>query len=168
VTEEREKWITEHLEYNPITGIVSWTTEGSHKRGPKGSEAGFYNKIERYRLITCSGRILRTHRIVWYLYYNQWPKYVIDHIDGNTTNNRIENLRDVTRKTNSRNMKRSKANKSGVTGVFWCKRVEKWGASIYQNRRNVALGNFTQKWDAICARKSAEVRFGYHENHGRA
>lgn len=64
------------------------------------------------------------HRIVWALHFPISEYKVIDHIDGNPWNNRIENLREVDRATNSRNMKRSTSNKSGVTGVNFKKNVD--------------------------------------------
>ena len=59
------------------------------------------------------------HRIIWSLHFNLPPDSVIDHIDGNPWNNRIENLRAVDMKINSRNMKKRSTNTSGVTGVHF-------------------------------------------------
>lgn len=56
------------------------------------------------------------HRIVWALHHKIDSSKLIDHIDGNPHNNKISNLREVDFAVNSRNMKKSRANKSGVTG----------------------------------------------------
>lgn len=56
-------------------------------------------------------------------------------------------------------------NKAGVTGVF---KQENgiWRSYMQANGETIRLGNFKYKWDAICARKSAERKHGFHENHG--
>lgn len=64
------------------------------------------------------------HRIVWALHHPIDSSKVIDHIDGNPWNNRIENLREVCHKVNARNMKKSRTNKSGVTGVCFKKNTD--------------------------------------------
>ena len=61
-----------------------------------------------------------------------------------------------------------KNNSSGVTGVIWHKRYRKWQAQMKINSLQKHLGSFSDKFEAICARKSAENRFGFHPNHGMA
>lgn len=106
------------------------------------------------------------HRVAWALFYGEWPQGEIDHIDGNGLNNRIDNLRVVDKSGNMRNQRRKTNNKSGATGVQV--RKGKWFAYIHNGGKQVALGTFDCKRDAIAARKIAEQRYGYHENHGRS
>lgn len=113
-------------------------------------------------------RYYRAHRVVWLLAYGDWPADQIDHINGVKSDNRLANLRDVNNATNGRNQKRSSRNKSGVTGVFWDNRAQKWGACIMVNGRNKFLGSFTDKSEAAKVRKCAEEKHGYHANHGSA
>lgn len=87
----------------------------------------------------------------------------VDHINGDTLDNRKSNLRNVDRSENQRNMSKSRANKSGVTGVFWSNRDKRWVATISTTR----LGSFINFDDAVAARKEAEVAHGFHSNHGR-
>ncbi|MFU6990820.1 HNH endonuclease signature motif containing protein [Pseudomonas paraeruginosa] len=94
------------------------------------------------------------------------PDGIIDHIDGNTLNNRISNLRIVDRKENARNMSRSRSNTSGLMGVYWRKDLEVWRATIRPGKF-VSLPSDGTLFDAVCARKSAEIYYGFHENHGR-
>ena len=87
----------------------------------------------------------------------------VDHIDGNRSNNRWANLREATRKTNARNMKRPSNNTSAVAGVSWHKKAGKWRAFLAGKH----LGLFVSKSDATRARKTAERKLGFHPNHGR-
>ena len=58
-------------------------------------------------------------------------------------------------------------NASGVTGVFWYKRRDGWIAQIYVDGKQRHLGFFDNLLDAVAARKSAEIEYNYHPNHGR-
>lgn len=70
---------------------------------------------------------------------------------------------------NMRNMKRSRRNKSGVTGVRWDKASSRWHVQIGDGRgKNRHVGLFTDFEQAVAARKSAETKAGFHPNHGRA
>lgn len=96
------------------------------------------------------------------------PKgYQIDHLDHNRYNNRIENLRLVTNQENHRNMPIRKDNCSGYTGVRWVIDRGKWSATICIDGKTKHLGLFRDKDDAIAARQEAEIKYGFHPNHGR-
>ena len=111
-------------------------------------------------------RCFKAHRIAWAIYHGEWPPMHIDHLNGDRSDNRIENLRAVERVENQRNCKRHSTNTSGQMGVCWHARAGKWCAYIEDEKR-IHLGLFERKADAIAARKAAEVRCLYHENHGR-
>ncbi len=108
-----------------------------------------------------------SHRAAWAIYYGEYPKNHIDHINGVRTDNKIINLRDVTRSENQRNMKTHKHNTSGHTGVGFHKKTEKWRANIWKNNKQIHLGLFDDFEGAVAARKSAEKKYNYHPNHGR-
>lgn len=93
--------------------------------------------------------------------------YCLDHIDGNTINNYLHNLRLVTQSQNLKNRKLDRRNKSGVHGVYFHKSTKKWRAYININGKNTHLGLFDNIDDAKKARKSAEQESDYHSNHGR-
>ena len=106
------------------------------------------------------------HRLAWLYVYGVWPKGNLDHINHNRVDNSISNLRLATPLENNRNQSKSKRNKSGVVGVCWEKVKSKWGAHIRAEGRNINLGSYVDKFDAICARMSANNKYGFHENHG--
>ncbi len=113
------------------------------------------------------GRMVRAHRVVWALATGAWPDGDIDHIDGDVTNNRIENLRVVDSAANNKNQKLPRNNTSGVIGVSWRAAAGKWEAQIKVNRKRHHLGCFSTLAAAAAARRAAEERFGFHPNHGR-
>jgi len=91
----------------------------------------------------------------------------VDHINGDVTDNRWENLRLIYGGENQRNMKRAHNNTSGITGVVWDQSRALWHARIRLNQKDRFLGRFKSKDEAIAARKAAERQFGFHVNHGR-
>lgn len=122
----------------------------------------------RYITLSISRKRYKVHRVIWAFHYGEWPKQTLDHINGNTYDNRIVNLRDVSVKENSRNRSISSNNKSGYMGVSLYERTKKWVAHIKVDGKKIHLGYFSTVDDAIAARKAAEIQYGFHENHGRA
>ena len=59
-------------------------------------------------------------------------------------------------------------NTSGVTGVSWNRKAGKWDAYIKVNGKRINLGYYVDKQDAIKTRRDAEIKHGFHENHGAA
>lgn len=89
----------------------------------------------------------------------------IDHIDGNKLNNKIENLRAVTRSQNNQNRRAAQANNetSGVMGVHYDKSRNKWAASLNLNGDKVFFQRFDTKEEAMLARKQAEQKYFTHK-----
>ena len=94
------------------------------------------------------------------------PKF-IDHINGKRSDNRIENLRAVTKPENFRNMCLRSDNKSGCPGVTFHKASNLWHARITVDKKIISLGYFKKHEEAIEARLKANKCYGFHENHGR-
>ncbi len=92
---------------------------------------------------------------------------VVDHEDGNRLNNQRYNIRATSTHDNNKNRARQTNNKSGTPGVYWHKGSSKWIARIHVNRKDITIGSFVNKDDAINARKKADVQYNFHENHGR-
>lgn len=121
-----------------------------------------------YRLIGINGVLYQAHRVAFAYHKGRWPTDQIDHINGIRDDNRIENLREVGHLENHRNKKMPTTNTSGLCGVMWIRDRCKWRADIFFSKRKpVYLGTFDNLLDAAAARKSAELKFGFHENHGR-
>lgn len=95
--------IKDYLKYDLITGNFIWVQKTSKSfTKPLGSIAGSDNG-KGYIIIEFMGKSYKAHRLAWYYHYNKWPEGQIDHINGITNDNRIENLRDVTSSENSKN-----------------------------------------------------------------
>lgn len=112
----------------------------------------------------------RLHNVIWAWHTGDrfWGDLEVDHIDGNPLNNRIENLRLVTKSQNQKNAKRHSRNKSGIMGVMAHGRDKgKWIVRVNENSKHVHIGTFTDFFEACCARKSAEIQYGYSATHGR-
>ena len=162
------KYLQSILDYDSITGILRWKKKQSRKT-VIGYIAGT-NEPHGYLVITIKAKTYKVHRIVWMLHTGKIiPKQMeIDHINGIRNDNRIVNLRLVTRTENSTNASKRKDNKSGVTGVTWTNRTNKWRARITVNKKEIELGSFTHLNDAIKVRKQAEKSAKhFHENHGK-
>lgn len=145
-------------------GILRW--KRSYGRVKAGEPAGRILP-DGYLQVNVGYRFRRVHRIVWEMFNGDIPEGMqIDHINHIRTDNRIENLRLVTCKENSKNKSRSKNNRSGVTGVYFDNYSSKWKAQIKTDNGIKHLGRFLDISDAIAARKLAEEKLGYHKNHG--
>jgi len=118
-----------------------------------------------YRHGQIMGLHFTAHRVLWAIRYGDWPKGFIDHIDGNRLNNADDNLRCVSPSENTKNSKMHSQNKSGATGVFQLS--GRWYARISVNKTPVSLGSFSSFDEAKAARKAADIKYGYHANHGR-
>lgn len=168
----------EILNYDFVTGRLFWR-ERPLKYFPHVKEWKRWNKRyankeiwklssdKKYLNVNFLNKNYKTHRVIWCMCFGEWPKGEIDHIDGDTFNNRITNLRDVTIRTNRKNRTIETRNKSGVTGVYQRKQDKKWIAAINTDSGKTILGYYTDFNEAVLVRKAAEIIFGYHPNHGR-
>lgn len=89
------------------------------------------------------------------------PELIVDHIKGKYTrnDNRLKNLRIATMAENVRNSGLQSNNTSGVIGVYWNKKEQKWKAQINYNYKRIFLGTFENFTDAVKARKEAEEKY---------
>ena len=119
-----------------------------------------------HRMGRICGEYWQAHRAIWTMVYGEQPK-MIDHIDGNPANNRLDNLREVTHLENCRNTRIRTDNKSGVMGVTFDARSGRWRASITFERRFISLGLHPTIEEAAAVRQRAERLYDFHPNHGR-
>ena len=153
----------EEIAYDPDTGDLLCVkkyarnaTIGKVLGSSSGPYLSFSYKGEKYR----------NHRVAWFLTYGYWPN-MIDHIDGNPRNNRIDNLREVDHTGNGRNASKPVTNTSGRVGITWCKKWNKWVACIHDGSKRVHLGASEDFDEVVRLREEGEKFYGYHENHGR-
>lgn len=139
---------------------------GVSRNAKVGDVAGCY-KPPGYLVVKIAQKSYYVHRLIWLYVYGQWPSKSIDHIDGDRSNNRVENLRDATAVENGRNQKINAKNQSGVTGVCWINRDSRWQANMRVKGKSINLGWFKNFNEAVKARKEAEKKYNFHPNHGR-
>lgn len=156
--------LKEALNYDPETGVFTWNINIG-TRAKAGNTPS--NIRDGYSRIKVNGKQYQAHRLAWLYVHGEWPRQ-IDHINHIRSDNRLINLREVSVSDNTRNQTLSKKNTSGVCGVHWCKRQNKWRSQINANGKRMTIGYFDKKEDAISARKAAEKEYGYHPNHGQS
>ncbi|MGG8661087.1 HNH endonuclease signature motif containing protein [Streptomyces lividans] len=149
------------------SGNLVWAKNfGSRAR--KGMVAGHVNSSNGYINVRFDGKYYKSHRIVWEMINGDIDDAMfIDHINHNRSDNRIENLRLVTKQWNAMNQSIRFNNKTGVIGVSWVERLSKYVSKIRVNGRDYHLGCFSDIDDAKAARIKAEIEHGFHENHGK-
>jgi hypothetical protein len=160
------------LDYDCVSGEFTWRRKAGISREDNifntrdaGKIAGSAHKVLGYRFICLQYKKYLAHRLAWLYTYGMWP-IQIDHINHNRSDNRIINLRETTQAENLKNQSKRSDNTSGITGVYWRKDRDKWKAAITVNQKQKHLGNFLDFNDAVEARKAAEIKYGFHENHG--
>lgn len=172
-----QSYLKECFDYDPLTGILTWRTRPefhfSRLQDCKTWNIRFAGKAiggkdgRGYLHVSIDGKLYRCHRIIWKWMAGKWPVDQTDHKDHDRANNRRLNLREVSNAENRRNLPLSSRNKSGFTGVYWGEAPGKWRTRITVNGKLIHLGYFTKLGDAIAARKTANIKYGFHENHGK-
>lgn len=107
-----------------------------------------------YVVARIDGKVQRVHRFI----IGAKAGEVVDHINGNTLDNRRANLRICTAKENARNTSASRTSKTGFPGIRITK-FGKYNVRIMVNRKNLHIGNFDDLASAIDARKAAEIKY---------
>ena len=153
--DQNDAAILARFKYDPETGVVLDLI--------KDKPAFVINHNRGYKMGRFNGRNYLAHRVAWFLSHSHWPKE-IDHINGKKADNRLCNLRDVTRRENTRNLPRRG---DGPVGVAWLSNLQKWRARIKVCGQEKHLGVFETRAEAVMARRAAEREFGFHTNHGR-
>ena len=164
-------------------GNLIWKERPVHHFGSKkaqsitntnfaGSIAGTANTSKKsattYIAIEIKGKAYKAHRIIWEMFNGPVPEnMIIDHIDGDGSNNRLNNLRLVDKISSMHNLPKQKSNTSGVVGVCWHKAANKWQSRISINGIRIDLGRYKSFDEAVSVRLNAEKEYGYHQNHGR-
>jgi len=152
----REK-LLENLRYDPEAGLFFWVKARARNIRKVGDVAGLPRK-KGYSQIWIENRPYASHRLAFLYMTGRWPD-VVDHIDGDKTNNRWDNLRECSGSTlNNANMRRPSRNTSGIKGVSWSSSNGRWYASIMRDGRSYNLGYYDLKEDAASAYANAAKR----------
>jgi len=163
-----QAYLKTRIHYDKETGI--FTRLALHKKGFMSMSARFGNKAITaktklgYIRFSIDHKAYYAHRLAFLYINGEHPKLEIDHINGDKSDNRWRNLREVDHETNTRNAKLSIMNKSGILGVHWVSKANRWRAEIGDQY----LGQYVDVENAIKVRKDAEIKYNYHQNHGRA
>lgn len=160
--------ILQRLRYCAFTGKLFWKIDPEKPKNWNSRWSGreaFTTNERGYLQGRIDWKLYYAHRIIWKMVTGEDPDD-IDHINGNRSDNRWLNLRNVTRSENLKNRAISRNNTSGKMGV----EKTKWGtwkSSIGHQGKSKSLGSFAAFDEASAARELAERELGYHKNHGR-
>jgi len=149
-----QKRLKEVLSYNPKTGIFIWINTKAHRLN-NGDVAG-YKEPDGYIQIRVYGVLQKAHRLAWLYVYGYLPENDLDHIDRVPYHNWIDNLREVSASCNMRNCGNRKNNTSGIKGVSFDKRKNKWASYLMVNYVKKNLGTYISFDNAVCARLAGE------------
>lgn len=130
--------------------IVYFPNTGKFHNAKTGREVGTADK-RGYVKILVNGKSYRAHRLAWLYVHGNFPKNEIDHIDGDRSNNKLKNLRDVTRAVNCMNMPKTDRNTTGFKGVDYFKPAQLYRSRIVKDGKRLFLGYFKTPEEAYKA-----------------
>lgn len=139
--------LREQLSYDPETGII--TRLRGRFAGPMKPDV---------KSVKFNDQFLRPNRVAWALHYGQWPTQLIDHINGNTADNRICNLREATHQQNQYNKAPFGQFSKGVVFKKDANRSKPWAARIRINGKKIPLGSFATETEAAEAYRRAAAK----------
>jgi HNH endonuclease/AP2 domain len=139
--------LRELFSYDPEKGSFRWNGEAGYISG------------NGYRYISVEGKKRLSHRLAWLMHYGEEPNGLVDHINGDRTDNRIQNLRLATYSQNSANAKLHTRNTSGLKGASWMPKKNRWQATITVKNKQMNLGYFKTKEAAHDAYMAAAKKY---------
>lgn len=166
--------LSQFLDYDPETGIFFWKErQNNHFKSIRSMK--MWNKrysktvagtvdTHGYIQIRINYKLYLAHKLAWLFCYGVYPNNQLDHINCNRKDNRINNLRLVTKFENAQNSKIRHNNKSGYKGVSWHQHVQKWTAQIQCNKKHIHLGYYATPEEAYAAycKAAADLHGEYH------
>jgi hypothetical protein len=133
--------IKRSLSYNRDTGIFVWRNPPKNHSNLNGKEAGCIatSRGKSYRVIAIFRMTYKSHRLAWLFEYGVMPK-CIDHINGDSLDNRINNLRIATHYQNTQNHTKGIKSNDLPTGVCTTNNG-KFRSRITVNKKTISLGS---------------------------
>lgn len=150
--------VAKELRYDPETGHLFWLVR--KQRRDVTQPAGCLNH-DGYRKVGVLDVKIQAHRLAWLLYYKQWPSMIIDHINGEKDDNRIVNLREVTRRQNQQNKNIVKKGRN-LAGAYYRKSKNKYESRIIIDGQYKWLGIYDNEIDAHNAYLEAIKKYQTH------
>ena len=149
------------LHYDPDSGRWTWVVDrGGTAR--TGKEAGYIHSFSdtqnQRRVLKIDGVFYRASRLAWFYMTGQWPKNLIDHKNGDTLDDRWENLRQATRSQTAASRKRSRNNAAGFKGVFKRRDRNGYWVRIQVNGKRITRGSFQSREAASEAYKTLAIK----------
>lgn len=138
-------------------GVLYWKRAGKGRNTT--NRAGYLDSFSGYAYVRINKKLYRSHRLIWCMFHGYEPSE-IDHINRNRADNRIDNLREVSRTQNNYNHPIRTDNTSGVKGVSWNKIKNRWRVYINVEKQRLELGHF-KDFDLACL-VAEEARDKYH------
>lgn len=136
--------LKEKLNYDSSTGVFVWIKANK--------VAGSIHTKNGHIKICLKGKFYQAHRLAWLYMTGYWPNGQIDHINGQKNDNSFANLRDVSLSENLQNQRKShKDSKTGLLGVYFNRKNNRYYSSIWSNGKSISLGHFDEKFDAYSA-----------------
>ncbi|ATE86109.1 DNA-binding protein [Shigella phage Sd1] len=177
-TDDLLELLISRIESNPNESRMTWRSRVVTCRGDSIFNAKYAGKYVGCESVSTSDGSLRfvfsmrvdgkdrtfiASRVKWAIHNKRWPCGEIDHVDGNSLNDKIENLRDSSTKANSANKGKYSTNTSGIKGVRYNKKIGKWTARITHNYQEIHIGCFLTPEEAASAymMKSIELNGEY-------
>jgi hypothetical protein len=156
-----QKTALELFEYRD--GALYWRVKPC-RRDPIGMKAGAFDASRGYTTVGYQRKRYYIHRLI-FLMHNGFMPSEVDHIDGDKSNNRVENLRAATHAQNGRNRPAQTNNKSGIKNVVWSNVRKKWVVYVKVNGKNTNFGGFEDL--ELAALMASEVRDKYFREFAR-
>lgn len=151
------------LRYEPDTGYFFWVEPSSPRFNPAliGTRALSCSSGNGYLKGNFDGRLIFAHRAAIAYCHGKWPEKEVDHINGVPTDNRICNLREVSKRENQLNSKSRRTSTSTYKGVSWFEKRSGWIAQARTSKGNIYIGIFSEEIDAAKAYDAfAKENFG--------
>lgn len=158
----KELKLKDILVYHPNTGVFTWKITRS-PNAQEGSLAGTVNN-DGYIVINTGSRQITAQRLAWYFIHGVWPTHQVTHINGKKDDNRIENLKEVTRSELSVNSNSGRKSSTGVKGVTYNKANDRYIAQISRKHVTMYIGSFKTLNEARLAYLAEVEKFKQESN----